>query len=133
MLLAQVRPSTLRNWRSKHQEGKEHETENFGDTISGLQTFQTYVPNFLIAFVGMSSLRSCGDLYFGQDAEAVQSAMNLIGNDVSKYMLGTAMAGVGLSTSAASLKGVGWKPFAVGALGASAIGGIGFAVASMVF
>jgi uncharacterized membrane protein YadS len=56
--------------------------------------------------------------------------MNFIGNDVSKYALGTAMAGVGLSTSIDSLKGVGWKPFAVGGAGAMVVGGTGFTVAS---
>jgi uncharacterized integral membrane protein (TIGR00698 family) len=106
-------------------------TEELGDTISGLQTFQKYVPTFLIAFVGMSSLRSCGDFFLGQDAEIFQQTMNFIGNDLSKYALGTAMAGVGLSTSASSLKGVGWKPFAVGASGALVVGGTGFTVASM--
>jgi uncharacterized membrane protein YadS len=57
--------------------------------------------------------------------------MDFIGNDVSKYALGTAMAGVGLSTSASSLKGVGWKPFAVGASGALVVGGTGFTIATM--
>jgi uncharacterized membrane protein YadS len=42
------------------------------------------------------------------------------------------MAGVGLSTSTSSLKGVGWKPFAVGAAGALTVGTTGFVVASMV-
>jgi uncharacterized integral membrane protein (TIGR00698 family) len=105
--------------------------QELGDTISGLQTFQKYVPTFLIAFVGMSSLRSCGDFFLGQDAEIFQQTMSFIGSDLSKYALGTAMAGVGLSTSTSSLKGVGWKPFAVGASGALVVGGTGFTVASM--
>jgi uncharacterized integral membrane protein (TIGR00698 family) len=111
---------------------EESSQEPIDDTISGLATFQKYVPNFLIAFVAMSSLRSTGDFFLGQDAETFQQTMNFIGNDLSKYALGTAMAAVGLSTSASSLKGVGWKPFAVGASGALVVGGTGFAVASMV-
>jgi uncharacterized membrane protein YadS len=101
-------------------------------TMSGLNTFQKFVPPFLIAFVGMSCLRSTGDLVLGSDFEAFQQAMNFVGNDISKFALGTAMAGVGLSTSASSLQGVGWKPFAVGAAGALTVGGTGFAVASMI-
>jgi len=66
------------------------------------------------------------------DLEVFHQVMNFIGNDLSKYALGTAMAGVGLSTSASALKGVGWKPFAVGGTGALVVGGTGFAVASMV-
>jgi uncharacterized membrane protein YadS len=110
-------------------------------TMSGLNTFQKYIPPFLIAFVGMSCLRSTGDLLLGtttstissgiNDLETFQQVMNFIGNDVSKYALGTAMAGVGLSTSISSLQGVGWKPFAVGAAGALTVAGTGFTVASM--
>ncbi|KAL3925693.1 MAG: hypothetical protein SGILL_000225, partial [Bacillariaceae sp.] len=100
-------------------------------TISGLNTFQKYVPPFLVAFVGMSCLRSTGDVLLA-DSEVFQQSMKFIGNDLSKYALGTAMAGVGLSTSAKSLKGVGWKPFAVGAAGALTVGGTGFTVASMI-
>jgi hypothetical protein len=40
------------------------------------------------------------------------------------------MAELVLSTSASSLKGVGWKPFAVGGAGALVVGGTGFTVAT---
>ena len=101
-------------------------------TMSGLATFQQYVPPFLIAFITMSTLRSCSDLYFGTDDSTLlyHQAMNFIGNDVSKCALGTAMAGVGLSTSVYSLKGVGWRPFAVGGAGTMVVGGTGFAVST---
>lgn len=66
-----------------------------------------------------------------EDATLYKDAVTFIGSDVSKYALGTAMAGVGLSTNAASLKGVGWKPFAVGGAGALVVGGTGFSIASM--
>ena len=102
-------------------------------TLSGLPTFTKYVPPFLVAFLGMSALRSVGDLALVDTAmaETFTTSMDFIGNDLSKYALGTAMAAVGLSTSAESLRGVGWKPFAVGAAGAMAVGGTGFAVATM--
>jgi uncharacterized integral membrane protein (TIGR00698 family) len=105
--------------------------EKVPETISGLASFQQYVPPFLIAFIGMTALRSVGDYSLGTDAELYHQIMNFIGNDVSKYALGTAMAGVGLSTSVESLRGVGWKPFAVGGAGSLVVGGTGFAVASM--
>jgi uncharacterized integral membrane protein (TIGR00698 family) len=114
----------------KQKEDKENSTE-MPETISGLATFKKFVPTFLIAFIGMSSFRSCGDFFFGQDADTFQQTMNFIGSDLSKYALGTAMAGVGLSTNISSLQGVGWKPFAVGASGALVVGGTGFTVASM--
>lgn len=110
--------------------------ENDGDlakkeTLSGLSTFTKYVPPFLVAFIGMSAFRSIGDFALG-DVELFKQAANFVGNDASTYALGTAMAGVGLSTAASSLRGVGWKPFAVGGAGALAVGGVGFAVASLV-
>ena len=114
----------------KQKEDKETSTE-VPETISGLATFKKFVPTFLIAFIGMSSFRSCGDFFLGQDADTFQQTMNFIGSDLSKYALGTAMAGIGLSTNISSLKGVGWKPFAVGASGALVVGGTGFTVASM--
>lgn len=118
------------------QQSKQQETNTegiIGDSISGLNTFQKYVPPFLVAFVGMSCLRSTGDLFLDEEhLELFQQTMGFIGSDISKYALGTAMAGVGLSTSVSSLKGVGWKPFAVGGAGALTVGGIGFTVASFV-
>jgi len=101
------------------------------ETLSGLNTFSKFVPPFLVAFIGMSAFRSGGDLMLS-DVELYKQAMGVIGNDVSKYALGTAMAGVGLSTSASSLKGVGWKPFAVGGAGALVVGGTGFTTAILV-
>ena len=47
----------------------------------------------------------------------------------SKYLLGTAMAAVGLSTSWTVFKGVGYRPFAVGFAGAGVVGGAGLASA----
>lgn len=119
-------------------DGNKHDStskdETCTDTLSGLMTFQKYVPPFLIAFIAMAAARSCGDaVVFGSDApELYQQTVDFIGNDVSKYALGTAMAGVGLSTSSSSLKGVGWRPFAVGGLGALVVGGTGFTVASII-
>ena len=117
---------------SYHKE-KQQENEakvNDSETLSGLATFSKYVPPFLYAFVGMSVLRTGGDVFLSDVSFYIDTA-NFLGNDVSKYALGTAMAGVGLSTSASSLKGVGWKPFSVGLLGALSVGGTGFVVASM--
>ena len=108
-------------------------TENVSEkdeTMSGLATFQQYVPPFLIAFIAMSAMRSCGDFY--DTTSLYHHTMTFIGDDLSKYALGTAMAGVGLSTSTSSLNGVGWRPFAVGGAGALVVGGTGFFVSTLV-
>ena len=118
------------------------------ETMSGLVSFQKYVPPFLIAFLGMSTIRSLGDYAFANEVvtaatdmsnttssspqQIFQQTMDFLGNDASKYALGSAMAGVGLSTSLDSLKGVGWRPFAVGGSGALVVGGTGFMVSSLI-
>ncbi|KAL7544280.1 hypothetical protein ACHAWF_007664 [Thalassiosira exigua] len=114
------------------------ERNKTNETISGLVSFQKFVPPFLIAFLGMSALRSIGDYTLASNTSDLvasnifQQTMDFLGNDVSKCALGTAMAGVGLSTSLDSLKGVGWRPFAVGGSGALVVGGTGFFVSSFV-
>lgn len=100
------------------------------ETLSGLPTFTKYVPPFLIAFIAMSGMRSLGDVML-TDLEGYSQAVAFIGNDMSKYALGTAMAGVGLCIDRKSLEGVGWRPFAVGLSGALAVGSVGFATAML--
>ena len=116
--------------------------------MSGLVSFQKYVPPFLIAFLGMSTIRSLGDYAFANEVvtaatdlsnttssspqQIFHQTMDFLGNDLSKCALGSAMAGVGLSASLDSLKGVGWRPFAVGGSGALVVGGTGFMVSSLI-
>lgn len=97
-------------------------------TMSGLATFTKYVPPFLIAFIAMSGMRSIGDVVLS-DIDGYTQAVSFVGNDMSKYALGTAMAGVGLCIDRKSLHGVGWRPFAVGLVGALAVGSAGFTTA----
>ena len=104
-------------------------------SLPTLAELRKYIPGFVLGFVGMSMLRTLGDvsldsygaalaLFDGQQWKALTS---LVGNDVgSHYLLGTAMAAVGLNTSAAALKGVGYKPFVVGCAGAGVVAGTGF-------
>lgn len=132
--------------QSNEKDGTDVSKSEVKETMSGLVSFQKYVPPFLVAFLGMSTVRSIGDYTFASEAIAAatdpssasspqqmfQHTMDFIGNDVSKYALGMAMAGVGLSTSLDSLKGVGWRPFAVGGSGALVVGGMGFMMSSVV-
>ena len=53
-------------------------------------------------------------------------ATRFVGDEVgARYCLGTAMAAVGLGTSAAVVRGVGLAPFLVGGAGAATVGGGG--------
>ncbi|GBG24874.1 Hypothetical Protein FCC1311_010922 [Hondaea fermentalgiana] len=98
-----------------------------------------YFPGFVAGFVGMSALRTVGDMTLASDTAAAfgvfdadtwKTLTKFVGNELgSHYLLGTAMAGVGLSTSASALRGVGIKPFIVGLAGAGAVGATGFSTA----
>ena len=60
-----------------------------------------------------------------------KQAIATVGGTIgSKVCLGTAMAAVGLSTSFAVLRGVGWRPFALGLTGSLLVGTAGFGVAT---
>ena len=57
---------------------------------------------------------------------------SLVGDTIgARWLLGTAMAAVGLNTSFAVFKGVGLKPFVVGLAGALVVGAVGFAMAML--
>jgi len=110
------------------KEGGEETNKDDESTKFGLQTFTKYVPPFLYGFLGVSLLRTGSDFLA---LENVTSTFDFIGKDCSKYLLGTAMAGVGLSTKKEALEGVGYKPFVLGAAGAGVVGGTGFVVGSI--
>ena len=96
-------------------------------------SFLKLFPIFVLGFVGMAVIRSIGDATLGDgaalgmfDAEAWNGLTKQVGNVWgSRYLLGTAMAGVGLGTRFEVFKGVGMKPFAVGLVGALLVGVIG--------
>ncbi len=95
------------------------------------------LPAFVLGFVIMAILRSIGDATLQNGAafgvlnsESWKALTAQIGEVWgSKYLLGTALASVGLSTSFSVFKGVGFKPFAVGFAGALFVGLLGFLMA----
>ena len=110
-----------------------------GGVLSTLATnAKKYIPAFVVGFAGMSLARSLGDWTLAEtgqafgvlDQEAWQAMVGTVSGDLgSRVLLGTAMAAVGMSTSFAGLKSVGWKPFAVGLTGAVLVSGTGLAAA----
>jgi uncharacterized integral membrane protein (TIGR00698 family) len=105
-----------------------------------LDRVNEYVPLFVLGFIGMSAARSVGDamlaremLAYGYfDATAWKDATKLLGNQIGgHYMLGTAMAAVGLSTNLSALKGVGYRPFLLGLIAAGTVGGTAFTSVSV--
>lgn len=95
------------------------------------------LPLFVLGFVGLAVLRSVGDatLAGGRalglfDAQQWRALVAQVG-DVwgARYLLGTAMAAVGLNTSFTVFRGVGFRPFAVGLAGALVVGATGLVLA----
>ncbi len=86
------------------------------------------LPVFVLGFIAMAILRSIGDAAW--NTPGWKNLTNQIG-DVwgSRYLLGTAMAAVGLGTSFSVFRGVGAKPFLVGFIGALVVGSMGFVMA----
>jgi uncharacterized integral membrane protein (TIGR00698 family) len=112
----------LRQLRASGQDG--------GDSrVSILKLF----PAFVLGFLAMALVRSAGDATLANgaafgvwSAEQWKAMTTLIGEQWgSRYLLGTAMAAVGLGTSFSVFKGLGMKPFAVGFVGALLVGAIG--------
>lgn len=103
-----------------------------GEGVAAMRLGQL-VPAFVIGFVLMAVIRSIGDATaadgaaFGLwPAEQWRGIVAALG-DVwgAKYLLGTAMAAVGLGTHFSVFKGVGLKPFLVGLIGAVLVGLVG--------
>jgi uncharacterized integral membrane protein (TIGR00698 family) len=94
------------------------------------------LPAFVLGFIAMAIVRSIGDaqlangLAFGiWDEAGWKEFTKAVGETWGSRALGTAMAAVGLATSFRVFKGVGFKPFLVGFIGALIVGFIGWAMA----
>lgn len=87
-------------------------------------------PVFVLGFLALSLVRSIGDLELARsglafgiwDEGAWSSLTGLIGGRSAVLALGTALAGVGLTTRLSVLKGLGLRPFAVGLSAALLVG-----------
>lgn len=104
----------------------------------GIGAVTTLVPGFVVGFLGMALVRSIGDATLASSGaafgvlsgESWASITKDLGDFwASQVLLGTAMAGVGLSTNFGVFKGVGLKPFAVGMAGALVVGAVGMGMA----
>ncbi len=105
---------------------------------SGLKKVWKLFPLFILGFLFLAVLRSAGDAAmqgggaaFGLlDARVWAAVRNSI-SDWSGYVLATAVAGVGLSTSFKSMRGLGIRPFYVGLFAATTVGIAAFILVSV--
>ena len=103
-------------------------------------TLRGIFPVFVLGFVGMAAVRSAGDAMLARgstawgvwDARAWAGLAKTVGETVSGWTLGTAMAAVGLSTRFSVLKGLGAKPFYVGAASATLVAALALLLATLV-
>jgi len=115
----------------KGHEGADEKTE--------LPKWYTFIPLFVIGFLLLSVVRTIGDATmesagsaFGFLApaawEQVYAGLSSFG---TTYLLGMAMAGVGLSTNFKMFKGLGLKPFYIGLTAAVSVGIISLVFVSL--
>jgi len=104
-----------------------HFRDKSGKDESRISVYKLF-PLFVLGFIAMAAFRSTGD--FMWNSPSWKNLTNEIG-DVwgSRYLLGTAMAAVGLGTSFSTFKGIGFRPLLVGFAGALIVGIMGFSLA----
>lgn len=108
-----------------------------GGTAGG-KSLAAAVPTFVVGFLGASALRSFGDWQVAGggaalglfDGKAWKETADFVGGPLgTKALLATGLAGVGLNVDLRTFASAGLRPFAVGAAGASIVGGVGLSVA----
>lgn len=124
-------------WRTHRAEG-EGGAGTSGRGASSL--IKTALPIFVVAFLCMATVRSAGDSMLQAgfpallvlDAQQWKYVCSILGNDIgSRFCLGTAMAAVGSTTSLSVLRGVGMKPFLLGAAGSVSVAFTAFVAVSL--
>ncbi|MFD1413249.1 YeiH family protein [Oceanobacillus jeddahense] len=109
-------------------EGNKDMKNNDGEIV--LPKWYKFIPLFVLAFLLLSVVRTIGDAtlgsanaafgLFGRDTwESIYSNLSSFG---TTYLLGMAMAGVGLSTNFKMFRGIGVKPFYIGFTAAVVVG-----------
>lgn len=99
----------------------------------------TFIPLFVIGFLFFALLRTVGDITLANMNKAfgimTEQTWSLIYTNLSSfgttYLLGVAMAAVGLSTNFKMFKGIGIKPFYIGFVAAVSVGIVSFTLISV--
>jgi uncharacterized integral membrane protein (TIGR00698 family) len=93
--------------------------------------FSQLVPLFVFGFIGMTALRTVGDMGdqpFGFLSHATWEAGVAWVSSTANWCLAVAMASVGLGTSFSKLSKLGLRPLAIGLVAAVLVGGVSFAM-----
>jgi hypothetical protein len=118
-------------YQSARRQGTERKHVNIGKLF----------PLFVLGFAALAVVRSLGDAGFnGHEGHAFglwssdtwKGITKTVGETISYGALGTAMAGVGLTTSLTTFRVLGLKPLYVGAMSATLVGGVALMLAALV-
>lgn len=112
------------------------------DNVAGKDAIPKWyklVPLFVIGFLFLSLLRTIGDMSLEKTGAAFgflqvttwEGTYSILSSFGSKYLLGMAMAGVGLSTDFKMFKGLGMKPFYIGLIAAVSVGVVSLTLVSL--
>src|SRR5699024_3981818 len=104
-----------------------------------LPKWYTFIPLFVFGFLFCAFLRTIGDVTLDSSGAAFgflnfenwSTFYHNISSLGTTYLLGMAMAGVGLSTNFAMFKGIGIKPFYIGFIAAVSVGIVSFTLISI--
>lgn len=115
------------------------QAEGQGPEKQELPKWYKLIPLFVIGFLLLSLIRTMGDMTvvnsgaaFGMfSRDAWQSFYESWSSFGSTYLLGIAMAGVGLSTDFSMFKGLGIKPFYIGLIAAVSVGIVSLILVSL--
>lgn len=127
--------------RATMAEGAQLDLDSGGEVSesSRLPKWYKLVPLFVIGFLLLALVRTVGDMTLTNSgaafgfltADAWQSFYESSSSFGTTYMLGIAMAGVGLTTDLSQFKGLGMKPFYIGLIAALSIGLVSFTLISL--
>lgn len=99
----------------------------------------TLIPLFVVGFLSFALFRTVGDLMLLQNDRAFgifttelwETFYTQVSSFGSTYLLGAAMASVGLSTNLKMFKGLGFKPFLIGLIAAFSVSIVSFILISL--
>lgn len=115
------------------------QSEQTSDVKTNTPKWYTFIPLFVIGFLALSLVRTVGDATllnnvkaFGLfDPDTWESIYTKASSFGTTYLLGMAMAGVGLSTNFKMFKGIGIKPFYIGFIAAISVGLVSVTLVSL--
>lgn len=116
-----------------------NESNTNGENATMIPKWYQLIPLFVIGFLVFALFRTIGDmlilknnLSFGfLNASSWTSFYTTISDFGSTYLLGAAMASVGLSTNLKMFKGLGFKPFLIGLVAAFSVSVVSFILISL--